>query len=81
MLLIAMVEDPDNLVLRYLQAIDARVDGLAQDMHEVKTRLSILEQQIGVGQQQYASISSRLDRIETRLERIERRLELVDTPT
>ena len=76
-----MVEDPDNLVLRYLRAIDTKLDGLVQDVHEVKTRVSVLEQQIGIGQQQYASISSRLDRIEGRLERIERRLELVDTPT
>ena len=45
---------------------------MTDTLPEVKTRIGILEQQ-------YASISSRVDRIETRLERIERRLDLVDS--
>lgn len=38
---------------------------------ETKERLSLLEQQ-------YASISRRVDRIDERLERVERRLDLVE---
>lgn len=68
-----MAEEPDNLVLQYLRRIDRAVGELRQDMVEVKTRLGLLEQQ-------YASISNRVDRIETRLDRIERRLDLVETP-
>lgn len=63
-----------SLVLRYLRAIDEKVDRVAGDVREIKTRVGLLEQQ-------YASVSSRIDRIEGRLERIERRLELVDEVT
>lgn len=54
--------------LRYLRG---GIDGLREDMREVKTRLGILESQ-------YASMSSRLDRLDARVERIERRLDLAD---
>ena len=68
-----MSDDPDNLMLVYLRRIDAKVDGLREDVVEVKQRLGFLEEQ-------YASISRRVDRIDLRLERIERRLDLVDAP-
>lgn len=64
-----MSEGPDNLVLIYLRRIDEKVDRIADDIRELKTRVGILEQQ-------YASLSSRMDRFEARLERIERRLDL-----
>ena len=62
---------PDNLVLEHLRAIRGTVERLADDMQEVKGRLGILEQQ-------YASISTRLDRIDERVNRIEKRLDLVE---
>jgi len=62
---------PDQLILRLLRNIDQKVDGLRDDMLEIKTRIGILEQQ-------YASLSNRIDRIEHRLDRIERRLELTE---
>ena len=76
-----MTDEPESLTLRYLRRIDAAIGALGEDMREVKTRLSILEQQVGLLAQQYASLSSRIDRIEGRLERIERRLELVAEET
>ncbi len=66
-----MSDEPDNIVLRYLRRMDEKIDGLRDDMREVKTRLGLLEQQ-------YASLSSRVDRIEHRLDRIEKRLDLVE---
>lgn len=48
-----MAESQDNLVLTYLRRIDEKVDRLAEDMREVKSRLGILESQ-------YASLSNRL---------------------
>jgi predicted nucleic acid-binding Zn-ribbon protein len=66
-----MPEEPDSLVLRYLRRLDEKMDGLREDMREVKTRIGLLEQQ-------YASLSSRLDRVEFRLDRIEKRLDLVE---
>ncbi len=64
-------EQPENIALVYLRRIDEKVDGLREDMREVKSRLGILESQ-------YASISNRIDRVEFRLDRIERRLDLVE---
>lgn len=63
--------EPDSLVLRYLRQIDEKLDRVIEDVRELKTRVGILEQQ-------YASISTRMDRVENRLERIERRLDLVE---
>jgi DNA-binding FrmR family transcriptional regulator len=58
-------------VLRQLCHIRGAVDGLRDDMREVKGRLGILENQ-------YANLSNRLDRLDGRVERIERRLELAN---
>ena len=66
-----MADEPDSLVLRYLRRVDANLDALRDDMREVKTRLGIIEQQ-------YASISNRIDRIEVRLDHIEKRFDLVE---
>jgi predicted nuclease with TOPRIM domain len=61
----------DNIVLEHLRHIRAAVDGLREDMREVKGRLGILENQ-------YANLSTRLDRMDGRVERIEQRLNLAD---
>ena len=61
----------DNVVLEHLRHIGGAVDGLREDMREVKGRLGILESQ-------YANLSNRLDRLDGRVERIERRHNLTD---
>ena len=61
----------DNIVLEHLRSIRGTVERLADDMQEVKSRLGALEQQ-------YASISNRVDRIDERLRRVEKRLDLVE---
>jgi len=63
--------DGDNVVLEHLRHIRSAVDGLRDDMREVKGRLGILESQ-------YANLSNRLDRLDGRIERIEQRLNLAD---
>lgn len=63
--------EAENIVLEHLRHIRAAVDGLRDDMRDVKGRLGTLETQ-------YAMLSNRLDRLDARIERIERRLELVD---
>jgi predicted nuclease with TOPRIM domain len=63
--------DGDNVVLEHLRHIRSAVDGLRDDMREVKGRLGILESQ-------YANLSNRLDRLDGRVERIEQRLNLAD---
>ena len=61
----------DAIVLEQLRHIRGVVDGLRDDMREVKSRLGILESQ-------YANITIRLDRLDGRIERFERRLNLTD---
>ena len=58
-----------TVVLEHLRHIRSSVDGLRDDMREVKGRLGILESQ-------YANLSNRLDRVDSRIERIEQRLNL-----
>ena len=66
-----MTEEPDSLILRMLRRLDEQMSGLREDNREIKSRLGILEQQ-------YASLSNRVDRIELKIDRIERRLELAE---
>jgi hypothetical protein len=61
--------EPERLVLNLLRRIDEKTDRLADDMHEVKSYLGMLEGQ-------YASMSNCLDRLDRRVERLERRMDL-----
>ena len=63
--------EADNVVLEHLRHIRSAVDGLRDDMREVKGRLGILESQ-------YANLSNRLDRLDGRVERIEQGLNLAE---
>lgn len=66
-----MSDGPDNPVLVYLRRLDTKVDGLTEDMRDVKERLGLLE----AG---YASLSRRVDRLGGDVAQIrERRLDLV----
>jgi len=68
-----MAETPESLVLEHLGPIRTDIAVLRTDMREVKERLGILEQQ-------YASLSRRIDLVYERIERIEKRLELTPAP-
>jgi archaellum component FlaC len=68
-----MADEPDNLVLQYLRRIDQRVERLTHDMHDMKLRMTSVEEGL-------AGVNRRLDRLEDRVERIERRLDLVEAP-
>lgn len=57
----------DGIVLEHLRAIRATQDRHTLDFHEVKQRLGLLEQQ-------YASISNRVDRVGQRLDHVDKRL-------
>jgi hypothetical protein len=59
-----------NLVLRYLRAIERKIDRLIDNNRDLKARVPALE----------AGLALVLDRMETRLDRIERRLELKHGP-
>ena len=66
-----MADDPDHIVLVHLRRIDAKLDRLIDDVHDLKTRTSGVEENL-------AGVQRRIDRLELRVERIERRLDLAD---
>lgn len=75
----------ESLVLEHLRHIRARVDQIADDVGEVKHRLSSLEfsasrvrADIAHGEENNARQQAALDRLAERVARIERRLELND---
>ncbi len=73
-----MADEPESHTLQLLrridqrmQTIDAKIDRLTDDMHDMKVRMASVEEGI-------VGIHRRIDRLELRVERIERRLELTD---
>jgi predicted nucleic acid-binding Zn-ribbon protein len=62
-------DDPENLTLVYLRRLDTKMDRLIDDVADLKTRMTGVEEAVS-GQ------SRRIDRVESRLDHIERRLNL-----
>ena len=70
-----MVDETDvaSHTLALLRRIDERTERMAEDLHDLKVRMSSVEANL-------AAMNRRMDRFEMGLERIERRLELADAP-
>ena len=66
-----MADEPDSILLAILRKIDQRTERMAEDLHDLKTRVTSVEEGL-------AGVNRRLDRLESRVERIEKRLELSD---
>jgi len=66
-----MAEEPENLTLIIVRKLAERFDGFADDLHNVKIRLSYVEENL-------AGVNRRLDRFDARLDQIEKRLDLVE---
>lgn len=64
-----MTDDPENLTLVFLRRLDTKMDRLIEDVNDLKTRMTGVEEAVS-GQ------SRRIDRVESRLDHIERRLDL-----
>jgi hypothetical protein len=82
-----MADEPEALLLVYLRRIDGKVDGLGQDLQELKARVSAVE----LGQaairrdlaqlvETDARLQIGLDRLHADVGRIRRRLDLHDEP-
>ena len=63
--------EPENLVLHHLRSIDAKLDLVRADVHDLKVRMTHMEEGL-------AGVNRRLDRADERLDRIEKRMGLVD---
>jgi predicted TIM-barrel enzyme len=82
-----MVDEPENLTLRYLRRIDSKIDGLAETQREHGHRLTRIESSLASMRRDQANdaeaialSSARTDRLSDRIGRIERRLEIADAP-
>ena len=73
-----MTDEVGNLVLEQLRHMRRTLDFVAQDVADLKLRMSAVENHLGQIQIQVAGLNGRMDRFDERLTRIERRLELVD---
>ena len=73
-----MSEKIESLVLEHLRHIRTRVDRVADDMADVKVRLTSLETQVAGLHLDMAHMHSRIDRVDNRISRIETRLEIAD---
>jgi archaellum component FlaC len=66
-----MAKEPDSIVLAILRKIDQRTERMAEDLQDLKVRVTSVEEGL-------AGVNRRLDRLDHRVERIEQRLELSD---
>lgn len=80
-----MTADTENLGLEHLRHIRGRVDQIAEDVGDLKHRMTSLEstmslvkREVALGDEADARQQVTLDRLAERLERIERRLDLHD---
>ena len=66
-----MVDEADiaSQTLTLLRRLDERTERMAEDLHDLKVRMSSVEANL-------AAVNRRVDRFEMPLERIERRLQL-----
>lgn len=78
-----MVDNVENLVLEHLRHIRARVDQIADDITDIKHRMSSLEssmvsvkREVAHGDETDARQQVSLDKLVERIQRIENRLEL-----
>jgi archaellum component FlaC len=82
-----MADGADNIVLIYLRRFEEKLDRVADDVRDLKTRMTNVEEGLGQIDLRFAQveisiagINRRLDRVDARLDRIERRLDLVELP-
>ena len=68
-----MVDEPDTSILQLLRRMDAKINRMADDIRDLKARMTKLEEA-------FVGLQWRFDRLEIRVEPIERRLDLVDSP-
>jgi hypothetical protein len=64
-----MADEPSNLLLEYMRRFDAKLDRFSDDLHNLKTRMTYVEEGL-------AGVNRRLDQVDGRLDHIEKRLEL-----
>ena len=74
-----MTPEPENRVLEMLRQLDRKVDFLAEDVADLKTRMMAVEEGLAALAQDLAGVTRRLDHLEARVDRIGHRLDLAET--
>jgi hypothetical protein len=82
-----MADEPENLTLIYLRGIDAKVDGLAAELREIRDRLTAVEigligirRDIGGLAETDARRQASVDRLRDQMTRVNRRLDISVQP-
>jgi predicted nuclease with TOPRIM domain len=73
-----MADEPDNLTLRMLRQVDAKLDTILDRLHDLTARTSSVEDQLVGLRTDFVRLEHRVDRFDKRLARIERRLDLIE---
>ena len=75
-----MTSNVENLILERLKRMDERLGNIEGDMHDMKIRMTVVEEHLGNVILSISGLNSRMDRFDERLARVERRLDLKDAP-
>ncbi len=62
-----MTDEPDNLILRQLRAMDVKLDRVLADLRDHSARLSAIESRIGAVETRLEIWNERLARLEVRV--------------
>ena len=73
-----MSENVESLTLEILRRIDRRLDNMEGDVHDLKLRMSTVEDHLGTIIVSIGGLNHRMDRVDERLSRVERRLEIAE---
>jgi predicted nucleic acid-binding Zn-ribbon protein len=73
-----MTEETESVFLEILKRIQSEMSDMRDDISELKTRATALDEHMGGLIIQVSGNNNRLDRMDERLKRIERRLEIAD---
>ena len=68
----------NELIYGVLQKMQADMSEMKFDVHDLKVRMTMVEEHMGNSIIGLAGVNSRLDRLTDRVERVERRLELTE---
>ena len=71
-----MTDEIGNLILERLRRMDDRLVNIEGDMHDIKLRMTVVEEHIGNLVLGVSGLNARMDRFDERLTRVERRMDL-----
>ena len=73
-----MTDEIGNLILERLRRMDDRLVNIEADLHDLKLRMTVVEEHIGNLVLSVSGLNARMDRFDERLTRVERRMDLRD---